>query len=140
MSNLSISERQVRGVVVVDLEGKITIGETNRQLHDAIRQLVAERKQSIILNLAKVTFIDSSGLGEMVAGYSTLKASGGALKLINLPARVVDLMTITKLYTVFDIYDTEAEGVEGFETEVKRTTQPLDQEFPAKAKAGSSLL
>jgi len=138
MSNLYILERQVRGVMIVDLEGKVTIGETNQQLHEAIKRLVAEGKKSIILNLAKVTIIDSSGLGEMVAGYSTLKASGGSLKLINLPDRVVDLMTITKLYTVFDIYESEAEGIDGFEKEVDLATQPLDEKVAARA--GSSLL
>ena len=116
MSNLSISERQMSGVTIVDLDGKITLGETNRQLHEALRRLVAEGKQKILLNLAKVTSIDSSGLGEIVAGFSTVSASGGSLKLINLPERVVDLMTITKLYTVFDIYESEADGIQGFET------------------------
>lgn len=116
MSNLSISERQVGGVAILDLDGKITLGETNRQLHEALRRLVADGKQNIVLNLAKVTSIDSSGLGEIVAGFSTVAARGGALKLINLPERVVDLMTITKLYTVFDIYDSEEEGIQGFET------------------------
>ena len=140
MSNLYILERQVRGVMIVDLEGNVTIGETNQQLHEAIKRLVAEGKKSIILNLAKVTLVDSSGLGEMVAGYSTLKASGGSLKLINLPERVVDLMTITKLYTVFDIYNSEAEGIDGFEKEVDLATQPLDEKFATRARAGSSLL
>lgn len=140
MSNLSISERQALDVAVLDLEGKINIGESNRQLHEAIRRLVADGKQNIILNLAKVTSIDSSGLGEIVAGFSTVKASGGSLKLINLPERVTDLMTITKLYTVFDIYGSEAEGIKGFETGETRTTQPLDASFAAEAKAGSSLL
>jgi anti-sigma B factor antagonist len=140
MSNLSISERQVRGVSIVDLAGKITLGESNRQLHEAIRRLVAENKQNIILNLAKVTVIDSSGLGEIVAGYSTVAANGGSLKLINLSERVTDVMTVTKLYIVFDIYGSEAEGVEAFEANEKRTTQPLDAGFAAEAKSGSSLL
>lgn len=138
MRNLSISERQVRGVVIVDLDGRITIGESNRQLHEAIRGLVAAGKQKIILNLAKVTVIDSSGLGEIVAGFSTVAAGGGSLKLINLSDRVVDVMTITKLYTVFDIYDSEAEGIGGFEKEEDLATQPLDEKVVARA--GSSLL
>ena len=116
MSNLSIAERQVGGVAILDLDGKITLGESNRQLHEALRRLVEEGKQNIILNLAKVTSIDSSGLGEIVAGFSTVAASGGSLKLINLSDRVVDLMTITKLYTVFDVYASEAEGIQAFET------------------------
>jgi anti-sigma B factor antagonist len=115
MSSLTIQERQVSGVTVVDLAGKILIGETNRQMHDAIKRLVAEGKQQILLNLAKVTYIDSSGLGEMVAGFTTLKAAGGALKLFNVPEKVVSLMTITKLYTVFEIFEDEAAGVASFE-------------------------
>jgi len=138
MSNLSITERQVRGVVIVDLDGKITLGESNRQLHEAIRGLVAAGKQNIILNLAKVSAIDSSGLGEIVSAFSTVAAGSGSLKLINLPERVVDLMTITKLYTVFDIYDSEAEGIEGFEPGNEFATQPLDPKVAARA--GSSLL
>lgn len=127
MSNLSISERRVRGVVIVDLVGKITLGETNRQLHEAIRRLVADGIQKIILNLAKVASIDSSGLGEIVAGFSTVRAAGGSLKLINMPQRLGDLMTITKLYTVFEIYDSEAEGVAAFEPNNEFATGPLDQ-------------
>jgi anti-sigma B factor antagonist len=114
MSNLSISERQVQGVAILDLAGKVTLGESNRQLHEAIKRLAAEGKRNVILNLAKVTTIDSSGLGEIVAGYSTLSASGGSLKLISLSDRVTDVMTITKLYTVFDIYDSEADGLASF--------------------------
>lgn len=140
MSNLSIGERQVRDIVVVDLDGKVTIGETNRQLHETLRKLVAEGKKKIILNLQKVAFIDSSGLGEIVAGYSTLRTHGGSLKLINISDRVTDLMTITKLYTVFDIYESEADGINSFEEHEKRSTQPLDTEFVVSAKASSSLL
>ena len=139
MSNLSISERQVRGVAILDLAGKITLGESNRQLHEAIRRLVAEGKVNIILNLAKVSVIDSSGLGEIVAGFSTLKAAGGSLKLINMPDRLADLMTITKLYTVFDIFDSEEAGLKAFEPERGITTEPLDPNFAAEAKAGTSL-
>jgi anti-sigma B factor antagonist len=140
MSNLSISERRVRDIVVVDLAGKVTLGESNRQLHEAIRRLTADGKQNIILNLAKVTSIDSSGLGEIVAGFSTVKAAGGSLKLINMPKRLDDLMTITKLYTVFEIFDSEAEGIEAFETGSELATGPLDQKVAAGARTGSSLL
>lgn len=140
MSNLSISERPVRDIVVVDLAGKINLGESNRQLHQAIRRLVAEGKQNIILNLANVTSIDSSGLGEIVAGFSTVKAAGGSLKLINMPQRLGDLMTITKLYTVFEIYETEEEGIDAFEPNNEFATGPLDQRVAAGAGSGSSLL
>ena len=139
MSNLSISERRVRDVVIVDLSGKITLGESNRQLHEAIRLLTAGGKQNIILNLAKVTTIDSSGLGEIVAGFSTVKAAGGSLKLIHMPQRLGDLMTITKLYTVFEIYDSEAEGIDAFETSNELVTGPLDQRVAARARPNSLL-
>ncbi|MGD9587638.1 MAG: STAS domain-containing protein [Pyrinomonadaceae bacterium] len=140
MSNLSITERNVRGVSVVDLAGKITLGESNRNLHEAIRRLVAEGKVHVLLNLAKVTSIDSSGLGEIVAGFSTVLAAGGSLKLINLPTRLGDLMTITKLYTVFEIYDSEAAGVEAFEKPAVATAEGFDPNFAAAGRAGSSLL
>ena len=116
MSGLSINKREVDGVLVMDLDGRVSLGETNRQLHEALREAVADGKKKVVLNLAKVAAIDSSGLGEIVAGYSTLSAAGGTLKLINLPERVSDLMTITKLYTVFDIYDSEAAGIASFDS------------------------
>jgi len=116
MSGLNINKREVKGVLVMDLDGRVSLGETNRQLHEALREAVADGKKKVVLNLAKVAAIDSSGLGEIVAGYSTLSAAGGTLKLINLPERVSDLMTITKLYTVFDIYDSEAAGIASFDS------------------------
>lgn len=128
MGDLNITKRQVQGVVIVDLEGKIALGETNRQLHETIRLLVQEGKKSIVLNLSKVTTIDSSGLGELIAGYATLEKNDGTLKLANIPDRVIELMTITKLYTVFDVFETEADAVASFDA--------LD----VKATAGSSLL
>ncbi len=114
MSGLSINKREVDGVLVMDLDGRVSLGETNRQVHEALREAVAEGKKNVVLNMAKVSAVDSSGLGELVAGYSTLSAAGGSLKLINLPERVTDIMTITKLYTVFDIYDSEAAGIASF--------------------------
>lgn len=135
MSSLNIRERVERGTIVVDLEGSITIGETNRKLHDAMRQLVIEQKKDVLLNLAKVKYIDSSGLGEVVAGFSTLKAAGGVLKLANVPERVMDLMTMTKLYTVFDIYDNESEALDSFAPAENSATQTVD----ASAAASSIL-
>jgi anti-sigma B factor antagonist len=140
MGNLIINKRQVNDVVIVDLDGKITLGESSTQLHGELRKIVAEGKRNVLLDLAKVTAIDSSGLGSIVAGYSTLQAAGGSLKLINLPERVNDLMTITKLYTVFEIYESEPAGIDSFEKEEDLTTQPLDNEILVDAKAGSSLL
>ncbi len=115
MSTLSITGRQMDDVNILDLDGKILLGETNRQLHEAIYELIAEGKNRVVLNLEKVLAIDSSGLGEIVASYSTLAKAGGNLKLVNIPTRVTDIMTVTKLYTVFDVYDSEADAVNSFE-------------------------
>ena len=138
MSNLTIGQRVTGDITILDLEGRITLGETNRQLHEALRALVTGGTNKVILNLKKLKAVDSSGLGEIVAGYSTLKANGGELILINMPTKVLELMTITKLYTVFNVYDTEAEGLAALEN-IALTTQPLDNGFPVKAKAGSSI-
>lgn len=143
MSDLNITARQIRGVLVVDLAGKITIGETNRQLHDEIHQIVASGKKDVLLNLAGVTVIDSSGLGEMIASYATIGKNGGQLKLANLPDRVNELMTITKLLTVFEVFDNESDGIASFrpmDEKMNRTTEHLDQAIAAEAKSGSSIL
>jgi anti-sigma B factor antagonist len=124
MTNLNITERLVRGVTILDLDGKVTIGECSRQLHDVVRQIKQDGKTRVLLNLAKVTYIDSSGLGEIVAAYTTIKAGDGMLKLINVPGRVTDLMFITKLYTVFEIFDSESEGVASFEAADIDTAYP----------------
>lgn len=114
MSNLVISNREVQGIVIVDLAGKIAIGETNQQLHEAIRNLVQEGRSKVIINLANVSMIDSSGLGELVGGFATIEKNGGAMKLANIPARVNELMIITKLYTVFEIFENEADAIASF--------------------------
>lgn len=140
MSEVTINERTVSGVTIIDVAGKIAIGESNRQLHDSIKRLVAEGKNHIIVNLAKVSHIDSSGLGELVSGYTTLKAAGGALKLANVNDRVTNLMTITKLYTVFDIFENEADAVKSFDTQAAAaTTGPLDSRFNPEIVANSSI-
>ena len=114
MSDLNISNRQSGSVTIVDLAGKIALGESNRALHEAIRGLTADGKKSILLNLANVTLIDSSGLGELVASYASVERADGALKLSNLSDRFIELITITKLYTVFDIFDNEADALASF--------------------------
>lgn len=114
MSDLNISNRQSGNVTIVDLSGKIALGESNRALHEAIRRLTADGKKNILLNLANVSIIDSSGLGELVAGYASVERSGGSLKLSNLSDRNIELITITKLYTVFDVFDNEAEALASF--------------------------
>ena len=116
MSSLTINNRQVNGVTIVDVAGKIALGDSNTQLHQSLKQLVADGKKNVVLNMADVSGIDSSGLGSIVAGYSTLQSAGGSLKLMNLSDRIADIMTITKLYTVFDIYDTETDAVNSFGT------------------------
>ena len=114
MSDLNISTRQSGGVTIVDLSGKIALGESNRALHEAIKNLIDEGNKNILLNLAKVTLIDSSGLGELVAGYASAERNGGAMKLANLSDRFIQLIHITKLYTVFDVYDNEADALASF--------------------------
>src|SRR5215213_2191430 len=138
MSSLTIGQRVVGDIAILDLDGKVTLGETNRQLHEALRKLVMDGTNKVVLNLQKVKAVDSSGLGEMVAGYATLKANGGELILINMPSKVLELMTITKLYTVFNVYDTEAEGIAALES-TNVATEPLDDAVPEKAKTTSSI-
>lgn len=140
MSNLNINNRQVNGVTIVDLEGRIALGESNTALHQSLKQLVAEGKKQVVLNLAKVSGIDSSGLGSIVAGYSTLQAAGGSLKLVNLSDRVADLMTITKLYTVFDIYDNESDAVNSFGSREEAVTEQFGSSDSTDARSNSSLL
>jgi len=115
MSELSISNRQSGDVTIVDLSGKIALGESNRALHEAIRGLMTDGNKNILLNLAHVTLIDSSGLGELVASYASVERNGGAMKLANLSDRFIELITITKLYTVFDVFDNEADALASFE-------------------------
>ncbi len=108
---LTIASREVDGVTVLDLSGRITLGEGSVQLRDAIRDLIAKGQKNILLNLGEVNYIDSSGLGELVSAYTTAKNQGAAVKLLSLTKKVQDLLQLTKLYTVFDIYDDEAKGI-----------------------------
>jgi len=118
----------VSGVVILDLAGKIRLGEGNIDLHRSLRSLVEQNEKKVLLNLALVSSIDSSGLGELVAGYTTLEKSGGELKLLKLTDRVTELMMITKLLTVFDVYEDEATAVASFKPDLEMITQPLDEE------------
>ena len=111
---LSISTRQLDGVTILDLSGRITLGEGSVQLRDAIRDLLAKGSKLILLNLADVNYIDSSGIGELVSAYTTVRNQGGELKLLNLTKKVHDLLQITKLYTVFDVKDDEASAIASF--------------------------
>jgi anti-sigma B factor antagonist len=108
------SNRQVDGVTIVDLSGRITLGEGSVVLRDTVRDLVSKGRNKILLNLGDVTYIDSSGIGELVSAFTTVRNQGGELKLLNLTKKVHDLLQITKLYTVFDIKDDEAAAVQSF--------------------------
>ena len=114
MGELNINERQAGDVTVLDMSGKITIGEGSVSLRTAIRRLLEEGKKRILLNLAGVSYVDSSGIGELVSSYTAINKEGGQLKLLNLTQKIQDLLTITKLLTVFDVYDSEAEALNSF--------------------------
>jgi anti-sigma B factor antagonist len=109
-----MSPRQVGDVTVIDVTGRITLGEGSSNLRDGIRDLVAKGNKKILLNLGDVSYIDSSGIGELVSGFTSVANQGGQLKLLNLTKRVRDLLQITKLYTVFEVYDDEAAAVRSF--------------------------
>ena len=111
---LTIASREVDGVIVLDLSGRITLGEGSVQLRDAIRDLISKGSKSILLNLGDVNYIDSSGLGELVSAFTTAKNQQADVKLLNLTKKVHDLLQLTKLYTVFDIYDDEASAIASF--------------------------
>jgi len=111
---MKATSRQVGGVTIVDLSGRITLGEGSVVLRDTIRDLVSKGKNKILLNLADLTYIDSSGIVELVSAFTTVRNQGGELKLLKLTKKVHDLLQITKLYTVFDIKDDEAVAVQAF--------------------------
>jgi anti-sigma B factor antagonist len=104
----------VGDVTVMDVAGRITLGEGSSALRDALRELVGKNQKKILLNLGEVSYIDSSGIGELVSGFTTVTNSGGNLKLLNLNKRVKDLLQITKLYTVFDVHEDEAGAIRSF--------------------------
>lgn len=112
--SMKVNTRQVDGVTILDLSGRITLGEGSVQLRDSIRDLLAKGSKLILLNLADVNYIDSSGIGELVSAYTTVRNQGGELKLLNLTKKVHDLLQITKLYTVFDVKDDEASAIASF--------------------------
>jgi anti-sigma B factor antagonist len=101
-------------VIIVDASGRLTLGEGTSSLRMRVRELVEGGSRSIVLNLADVTYIDSSGIGELVAGYTTVTTAGGQLKLLNLAKRVHELLNITKLYTIFETFEDEASAVASF--------------------------
>ena len=113
--SIKISIRETEGVTIVDISGEITLGEETGRLRQTVRDLVDKGKKKIVLNLAGVHYIDSSGVGELVGSYTTLQNAGGQLKLLNLTKKVHDLLQITKLYTVFDVKDDEFSAVKSFD-------------------------
>jgi anti-sigma B factor antagonist len=132
MNNLNITERRSGSVTVLDLQGNIRLGEGNIELHNILRFLVEKGERRILLNLADVSYIDSSGLGELVAGFATLQKNGGELKILHLTGRVHELMVITKLLTVFEVFDNEQEAIDSFQADsenaqTEKTTGKLDK-------------
>lgn len=124
MVNLYIHERREGDVAVLDLKGRIRISGGTLALHRSIRCLVQEGKTKILLNLAGVTHIDSTGLGELISSYVTLNNSGGQIKLVHLTERLQDIMSITKLLTVFDIYDNEPDALASLKGNVLSIVTP----------------
>jgi len=98
----------------MDLAGRITLGEGSSTMRDSLKELIAKGEKKILLNLGEVSYIDSSGIGELVSGFTTVTNQGGQLKLLGLNKRVKDLLQVTKLYTVFEVFDDEAEAVRSF--------------------------
>ena len=112
--SLKFQTRQVDGVTILDLSGRITLGEGSVTLRDAVKEALNKGDKHVLLNLANVDYIDSSGIGELVSAYTSMKNAGGELKLLHLTKKVHDLLQITKLYTVFDVRDDETTAVGSF--------------------------
>jgi anti-sigma B factor antagonist len=112
--SMKASTRQVDGVTIVDLSGRITLGEGSVVLRDTIKDLLSKGQKKILLNLGDVSYIDSSGIGELVSAFTSVRNQGGELKLLHLTKKVHDLLQITKLYTVFDVKDDEAGAIAAF--------------------------
>ena len=121
---MTASTRLVGGVTIVDLSGRIVLGEGSAGLRDLLRDLVSEGNKKILLNLRNVNYIDSSGLGELVSAFTSMRSQGGELKLLNLTKRVRALLQITKLLTVFDITDDEATSVKSFSPAIWPSSLP----------------
>lgn len=114
MAELNIKQRQAGDVSILDMDGQVRMGDSATALRGAIRGLVAGGNKKILLNLAGVKYIDSGGIGELIANYTTVGRGGGQMKLLNLTDKVQDLLVITKLLTVFDVYEDEAEALSSF--------------------------
>jgi anti-sigma B factor antagonist len=111
---MQIEQRAVGSVMILDLKGKITLGEGDEALKDKINSLILQGHKKMLLNFGDVPYIDSAGLGEIVRTYTTVSRQGGQLKLVNLTKRITDLLSITKLLTVFETFDNEAEALKSY--------------------------
>ena len=111
---LKMTQREVDGVTVVALDGRIVLGEESNALREKVKSLIAGGKKKIVLNMANITFIDSAGLGTLVAAHHSAKTQGASLKLCHLGSKFQEVLQITKLLTVFDVYNSEAEAVSSF--------------------------
>ena len=116
---MQTKERAIGDVIVLDLKGRITLGEGDELLRESVNTLLNKGHKKLILNLADVPYIDSAGLGEVVRTYTTVSRQGGSLKLLNLTKRITDLLSITKLLTVFETFDSESEAVRSFSASAK---------------------
>src|SRR5918998_6142446 len=114
MAELNITERQAGDITILDMNGKVTIGEGSVALRNAIRRLLGEGKNKILMNLAGVGYVDSSGIGELVSSFTAVNKEGGTLKLLNLTQKIQDLLALTKLLTVFDVFENEGEALSSF--------------------------
>lgn len=123
MSSLNIRDRQVGNVIILDIDGDLRVGESSGALRKAVRRLLQEGQQQILLNLAHVSFIDSSGLGELIASHLLMGENGGQLKLLHLTPRVRELLTITALLTVLDVYEDEPPALASFASYVLNLTE-----------------
>ena len=115
MAELDVKERQAGDVTILDMTGDVRIGEGAISLRDSIRNLADQGKKNVLLNLAGVKYMDSTGVGELIANYTTIKRQGGQLKLLNLTDRIQNLLVITKLLTVFDSFENETEALQSFQ-------------------------
>ena len=139
MTDLSIVTCEIDGVDVLDLNGDIALGKSGAVLSEALRELVQDGKRRIVLNLANVRRIDSSGLGTLVAGFTNVERNGGQLKLTNISERVNELITMTKLHTVFDIFDNKDDAIRSFDRPSELVTGSLDQGILKMDVTNSSL-
>jgi anti-sigma B factor antagonist len=114
--SFKVTGREIGGVTVLDLDGRITFGEGGPALRDAIREKLSNGKSKILINLAGTNYMDSSGLGELVSAYRAVKGHGGELKLLNLSKKITELLEITKLYSIFDIHTDESQAIASFKT------------------------